>query len=91
MDRHINTISFLPSWWNMDLYTKGRSVKSKINSKKVKLSAEESAVFDFICGFDLAFKTYPKSKNAYYVKLLNEATTWLKEKNPQGYSSLFEH
>lgn len=45
MDRHINTISFLPSWLNMDLYTKGRLVKSKIISKKVRLSAEESAVF----------------------------------------------
>lgn len=31
MDRRINTITFLPSLWDMDLYTKGRLANTKIN------------------------------------------------------------
>ena len=82
----IDNSNELPEWFDGEVYEEGDDVLNPFTGEKVKLTANELSMYDFIQGCSMLS---PNLLNDSIIKNRQKGLNWFKTVNPKAYMVLF--
>ena len=82
----------LPKWFTGELYEEGETVQNRFSGEKIKLTAEELSMYDFIMGATLMMEMGILKEGAleFGAKNLKKGMDWFRENNAKAYMVLLD-